>query len=81
MIRPVAMAQADLADTLRYMAALVDAADSFEGHIEYLMPGPEDNTPEGTYAMVKAGFRVGNRMGQGGFRTIGEYPSEAVADA
>jgi hypothetical protein len=57
-----------LAAVLRDMAALVEAGDSFEGSIEYFMPTLGD--PE-CYAMVRASYRIGNTLGQGGVRLIG----------
>lgn len=94
----VPFTQETLSAQLRHMADLVDAGDSFEGSIEYLMldvigcsecdetepPNPDcpkckgsgmmmEEMPEGTYAMVKGAYRVGNTMGQGGMRMIGEW--------
>lgn len=71
----------ELAKTLREMAAAVEAGDSFEGSIEYLMPQPlidswpgPGNHPGLTgldeYA-VRASYRVGNSMGQGGVVLFG----------
>lgn len=73
MNRPVPLTREDLAATLREMGDLVEARDSFEGNIEYLMPDPDDDVPEDTYAMVRAVYRVGNTMGQGGYRVIADY--------
>jgi hypothetical protein len=53
----------------------VEANDSFEGYLEYLMPIPEEGQPdfpEDTDFLIKAGYRIGNSMGQGGFRTVGK---------
>ena len=58
----------ELAAILRNMADHVEALDSFEGSIEYLMPDEAD--PE-CYAMVRASYRIGNRHGQGGMRLVG----------
>lgn len=69
---PTPLTQAELADLLADMAARVRDGDSFEGHIEYSMPDPDDETPEGTYAMVRAAYRHGNRdHGQGFMRIVG----------
>ena len=70
-MKPVPLTQRDLVAVLREMALLVERGDSFEGSIEYLMPTIEQ-VPEGTYALVRASYRIGNLMGQGGLRTIGE---------
>lgn len=48
----------------------VDAKDSFEGFVQYTMP-TDEIVPDDTYALVKARFRVGNSMGQGGLSTYG----------
>lgn len=72
MNRPVPFTQTDLADLLADMAARVRDGDSFEGSIEYSMPDPDDGVPEGTYAMVRAAYRHGNRQhGQGFMRIVG----------
>jgi hypothetical protein len=47
----------------------VEAGDSFEGFINYLMP-TEDVAPDVEF-MVEARYRVGNLQGQGGMRMIG----------
>jgi hypothetical protein len=65
---PIPMDAETLAAVLHDMAAHVEAGDSFEGSIEYLMPAPGD--PE-CYAMVRASYRIGNTLGQGGVRLIG----------
>lgn len=72
---PVPMSQAQLCDTLRDMLEHVAASDSFEGSIEYLMPTDEE-VPEGTYALVRASYRIGNSEGQGGVRVVGEVTED-----
>jgi hypothetical protein len=72
-LTPVPMGSETLAAILRDMADRVEKHDSFEGSIEYLMPTTED-VPEGTYALVRASYRIGNTDGQGGIRLIGEQP-------
>jgi hypothetical protein len=66
----VPMTHDQLAALLTELAAEVHAHDSFEGHLEYALPDP-DQDPRDADVMVRAGYRVGNRMGQGGFRMIG----------
>ena len=66
---PVPMTYEALAAVLRGMADLVEAGDSFEGSIEYLMPTPDD--PADADVMARAAFRIGNLQGQGGMRIIG----------
>jgi len=65
------MSYTDLAQFLRDMAQAVEAGDSFEGNIEYLMP--LDNPEPGT-AMVRGVVRIGNRSGQGSVMMIGTVP-------
>lgn len=58
------MTNAQLAATLRSMAASVEAGDSYEGNIAYSF-GTQGNT-----STVQATWRVGNSMGQGGMRMV-----------
>jgi hypothetical protein len=67
---PEPMTWDELVATLKEIAALVEAGDSWEGFIEYAMPCGEV-VPEGTYALVRASYRIGNLDGQGGIRMIG----------
>jgi hypothetical protein len=74
---PQPMTKEQLLVVLDDIRAHVEADDSFEGHLEYLMPwssdigDPETDGPEIDFR-VRAGYRVGNQGGsQGGFRMIG----------
>jgi hypothetical protein len=73
------MTQDELVWVLRDMAERVEQGDSFEGSITYEIPLEADGDrykevgPEGTYALVRASYRIGNTMGQGGVRLIGEH--------
>lgn len=58
----------ELTVLLRQIAEKVEAGDSLEGFIEYLLPD-EGDPPDGF--RVRARFRVGNLQGQGGMRIIG----------
>lgn len=73
------MTQEELAAVFDELAALVRAKDSWEGLIEYLMPemgpGIPDPPPE-IYANVRARYRIGNSMGQGGMRFVGGLVSK-----
>lgn len=76
-MNPVPLSQEMLVAVLRNMADLVEQGDSFEGSIEYMLPtgdiaAAEDMPDERAYAMVRASYRIGNSMGQGGVRMIGE---------
>jgi hypothetical protein len=74
---PVPASYAQVAAILRDMAALVEAGNSWEGSIEYLIPTAEDALPppasddEQPEVVVRASYRIGNSMGQGGVRIIG----------
>lgn len=63
----VSMTKDQLLAVLDDIRAGVAAGDSFEGSIEYLMPGPLGLG--GDFA-VRASYRIGNTMGQGGLRVI-----------
>jgi hypothetical protein len=75
-IKPVHMSYELLAGILRDIAERVESGDSYEGHISYLIPegggGPDD-------VLVEAAYRVGNTMGQGGMRIIGDPYAEEEA--
>lgn len=68
---PVNMSQRDLLAVLDDIRARIAEGDSFEGHIEWLMP-MDDNAPARSFD-VRASYRVGNTMGQGGMRMIGQW--------
>lgn len=67
-MRPRNLTPAELGAVLRDMASVVEDLDSFEGNIHY-EPAEDVDTP--AYA-VTAFYRVGNSMGQGGCRIIGD---------
>jgi hypothetical protein len=68
-VKHVAKSKDELLEILDDIRAVVAADDSFEGSIEYLMPEPLGL--EGDFA-VRASYRVGNSMGQGGVSLVGE---------
>jgi hypothetical protein len=70
-MNPVGQTKAELLHTLDDIRASVAADDSFEGFIEYLMPGPQGTNPDADFE-VRASYRIGNSQGQGGVRMIGE---------
>lgn len=70
---PVTMSRDELLMVLEDIKERVEAGDSFEGSVEYLIP--EEDAPPGSFA-VRASYRVGNTMGQGGLRMIGEWAEE-----
>jgi hypothetical protein len=76
------MSQATLALLLDDIMHHVLDGDSYEGSLEYLMPGPippgqDPNLWPATDAefWVTAAYRIGNLQGQGGMRLIGTVPS------
>lgn len=66
--KPALMTYAELADILSTLADMVRTGDSFEGFIEYLIP-EEETEIHGVH--VRARYRTGNSMGQGGLTFIG----------
>jgi hypothetical protein len=61
----------ELLATLDDIRARLAADDSFEGSLSWEFPWPDD--PDGQGFRVRASFRIGNSMGQGGMRMIGEW--------
>jgi hypothetical protein len=70
--QPVPVSKEALLALLDDIRAHVDANDSFEGYLEYGMPfGEDEELIKDADFVVKAGYRIGNLQGQGGFRMIG----------
>lgn len=69
--RPVGMSLQELVDVLDDIRARVEAGDSFEGTITYSIPEDLDS---GAQFDVRAVYRIGNSMGQGGMRMIQQMP-------
>jgi hypothetical protein len=69
--RGVGMTKEQLLEVLDDIRTRVEHNDSYEGHIEWLMPEEGDDFKEIQFR-VRAGYRIGNTMGQGGFRLIEE---------
>jgi len=67
---PEPVSKATLLAVLDDIRAHVEANDSFEGYLEYAMPEMDD--PAEVDFRLKAGYRIGNLQGQGGFRMIGK---------
>lgn len=70
---PTPMSKDELLMILEEMHDLVEQDDSFEGFLNYLIPYPPAGDPEEADFMVEARYRIGNTMGQGGMRMIGEW--------
>ena len=64
------MTRHELLALLDDIRARVEAGDSYEGFLNYLMPDDEPGPPDVEF-MVEARYRVGNLQGQGGMRMIG----------
>jgi len=76
---PVPMTQAELVEVLEDILSLVKEGDSYEGNISWQMPnmGPGiPDPPREVYAEVKAVYRMGNSMGQGGVRMVGDVVAD-----
>lgn len=75
MNRPVPMSKRQLLEVLDDIRARVADDDSWEGYLRYSVP---EERGDGVAFDVQAGYRVGNSMGQGGFRLIaGEEAPDA----
>lgn len=77
MMMPVYMSKDDLLAVLDDVRAQVAADDSFEGSLSYEFPwhtemGDPADDPTGPGFRVRASYRIGNSMGQGGMRIAGE---------
>jgi hypothetical protein len=70
----VPMSHETLTAVLTDIRDSVASGDSLEGNIEWLLPDEDD--PQDADAMVRGGYRIGNRMGQGGFRWIGQMDDQ-----
>lgn len=67
MNRPVPMSKDQFLAVLDDIRARVADGDSFKGSVQYAIP--EEPTTEVTFD-VYASYRIGNSLGQGGFRLI-----------
>lgn len=70
-MKPVPLTKAELVAILKDMLARVDAGDSLEGSLEYMLPDTEEL--EDTDFVVSASYRTGNLEGQGGMRMVGKF--------
>lgn len=75
---PVWISRNDLVDLLTEIRDAAAIGDSLEGSFEYLLPDPGE-CPKGTGMskwvagfMVRASYRVGNLLGEGAIRMVGE---------
>jgi hypothetical protein len=75
-MQPHPMPTEELADLLARISDSVRDGYSLEGSIEYLLPGPDDDVPEGDLSkvhMVRASYRIGG-PGQGSIVMVGSLP-------
>jgi hypothetical protein len=75
--RPIYLTKDEFLSLLDDVRRHVEADDSYEGHLEYTFPwsaevGDPETDPPGPGFRVRAGYRVGNLMGQGGFVMVGK---------
>lgn len=68
---PKYLTKDELLAVLDDLRAHIEANDSFEGSFEYTFP--EQGDPSGDGFRVRASYRIGNSMGQGGMRMVGEF--------
>ena len=73
MNRPAPMSKDQFLAVLDDIRAHVAADDSWEGSLQYSIP---EEPGDGVDFDVHAGYRIGNSMGQGGFRLIAGDPIE-----
>lgn len=72
------MTKDELLAELDAMRTLVAKDDSFEGSLSYELPwhtevGDPVSDPDGPGFRVRASYRTGNLMGQGGMHLVGEW--------
>lgn len=76
MLVPAFQTKQQLIAALVDIINLVAADDTFEGSLSYEFPWHEDRgdpvSDPGEGFRVRASYRIGNSMGQGGMRTLGE---------
>lgn len=73
-LAPVVMGVEELVAVIEDILGRVGEGDSFEGHIEWMIPDDPDAPPRSFE--VRAAYRTGNTMGQGGMRMIGTLPGQ-----
>jgi hypothetical protein len=72
-MRPEPMTKAQLLEVIDDIRMRVEAGDSYEGFLNYLMPyDDDDEIIEDADFVVEARYRVGNLQGQGGMRMVGK---------
>lgn len=77
---PAPCTKDELVGALTEILEGVRTGDTLEGSIEFLLPYPPAGDPEDADFMVMASYRVGNRLGQGGLRMVGEWKEAGDVD-
>jgi len=82
---PTYMSKDEFLVILDDIRTLVAAGDSFEGSLSYELPwhtemGDPAEDPFGGFR-VRASYRTGNSMGQGGMRLVGQWDEPGVSDS
>lgn len=72
------VSKAELLAVIDNIRRVVDADDSFEGNLEYTALSPEEPLERGEF-MARGLWRVGNSMGQGGVRTLGDLGEDPTS--
>lgn len=70
---PEPMTRTQLLEVLDDIRERVAAGDSFEGSLEYTMPGVDSEEDLSVEFMVIGAWRFGNLQGQGGMRMVGNW--------
>lgn len=68
--KPAFLTREALLALLDDIRARVAISDSWEGHLEYLIPDDDTGADCDADFAVRAGYRTGSTMGQGGYRLI-----------
>jgi len=83
---PTYMSKDEFLVILDDIRTLVAAGDSFEGSLSYELPwhhtemgDPAEDPFDGF--RVRASYRTGNSMGQGGMRLVGQWDEPGVSDS
>lgn len=71
-MKPVPISKDELLGMLDEIRQGVESGDTLEGSFEFTLPFPPAGDPEDAEFMARASYRIGNLMGQGGVRMLGE---------
>jgi len=68
--KPINMSKEDFIQVLKDILQTIENDDSYEGNLTWLMP--EEENAEHPFDII-ATYRIGNSVGQGSTRMIGEW--------